>query len=402
MDVLCAAAEVNINVLHFVQDLADGRAKEYGDDDRLRHRPSCEGTIDQVPSSCLDARGNSTSPKKGTQVVMPVGDSRTGDKNDGKGAASTLGHQARTPITLNILGMQPNFKEVATTDLSPITPGLTLAMPTTPSKLKVTFMNWETPGKKLYTPESVRTQSLIEDESIPNTPVSIDSSCSNVGSHKSRSSSPNERPQTAPITSIALGPTLEEGQTKSNHGRSSTAPTAASALGTMVSVAVSTPMEEKLQSLLSPSGVGQKCLDDGLEGAKSRKAESRCTHYTHSVAALSGWEGGGRGSQLPPSTVYLPSFVSLPPVLDEGGEFKFNSRFELWPSEVCVAYTMNMSSIAIYGRTSGIQEAALNGWRGQEMSKHGLTQLAGFQLDQESGGKSYIQRRTDTVSVSLQ
>eukprot|EP00731_Ephydatia_muelleri_P024106 Em0016g377a len=377
MDILCAAAEVNIKVLHFVQDLADGRAKESYEFVRIKPHPSCESAASQrMPSGLEDDQGNGRSPKRETRFATPVGDSRMDD--DFKETSKILEHPPRTPITLNILGMQPNFKEGTTTDLSPMNPE---PMPATSSKLKVTFMNWETPGKaKPCTPaESMCTQSLIEDESIPNTPVSVDSSSTDVDLHKSHS--PSSRADPAPATSIAASITAR-------HGRSSAALTAGSYRGTVPSAAVSTPMEEKLQSLLSPSAVGPRGNeDDAAEGGKSRKGESRCTHYTHSVAALSGgWEGGGRGSQLPPSTVCAPSFVSLPQAFgseEEGGELRFNSRFESWPSEVCMTYTVNMASIAIYGQTSAIQDTALNGRRGQETAKHGLVQLARFQSDRD-------------------
>ena len=401
MDILCAAAEANIKVLHFVQDLADGRAKESCEHVRVKRHPSCESAASQtMPSSREDDQAHVRSLKKGTRFAATpsMGDSRMED--DFKETSRLLEHPPRTPITLNILGMQPNFNEGTTTDLNPE------PVPATSSKLKVTFMNWETPGKTkpCVTPaESMRTQSLIEDESIPNTPVSVDSSSTDVDRSQSSTAATDDDDPTAPATptravsSITPGPTTPIA--RAHRGSSSAALTAGSYLGTVASAAVSTPMEEKLQSLLSPSAFGPRDTEnDAEEGGKPRKGESRCTHYTHSVVALS--EGGGRGSQLPPSTVCAPSIVSLPQAFgsegeeEEGGELRFNSRFESWPIEVCMTYAVNMASITIYGQTSAIQDTALSGRHGQETSKHGLVQLAGFQSDrddQDVAGQDYIE-----------
>ena len=50
----------------------------------------------------------------------------------------------------------------------------------------------------------------------------------------------------------------------------------------------------------------------------THRADSRCTHYTHSTAAFS-WIGGGGvlGSQVPPSTVYQQSILSLSQALGQ-------------------------------------------------------------------------------------
>lgn len=370
MDILCAAAEVNIKVLRFVQDLADGRAKEYYEQHaKIKLHPSCEGRSSQAASS-LEAEGTRRNPKKGARFDTPARDSKM-KEDDFKETSKLLEQTHRIPVTLNILGMQPNFKEA---DLWPTNPEI---MTATPSKLKVTFVSEESPSVKPFTPESVRTQSLIENESIPNTPVSDVSSSTDVDLRKSRTPTVS-RDLTTNSLHVTSPPFVTWGHRR---GRSSATLTA----GTAASAALSTPTEEKLLSLLTPSALGPRDGEDPPESAKAKKGESRCTHYTHSIAALSGWggEGGGRGSEIPPSTVCAPSFVSLPQELGSD-ELAFNSRFESWPSEVCTAYTVNMASITIYGRTSAIQDAALTGRHASGVtSKHGLVQLAGFERHQD-------------------
>lgn len=164
-----------------------------------------------------------------------------------------------------------------------------------------------------------------------------------------------------------------------------------------------TPIEEKLEALESPLGqslnqvgpLGNSSLLPGLgfSGGVTRNVETRCTHYTHSSSALS---SGARvpGSHVPPSTVYQHSMYS-PLTIDveneeSGGlstrETVSHATFESWPSEIALAYTLNMGDVVIYGRTSQIQSTALEGRTNEErgMTGLGLKQLAGFSHSKNS------------------
>ncbi len=89
------------------------------------------------------------------------------------------------------------------------------------------------------------------------------------------------------------------------------------------------------------------------------RADTRCTHYTHSTAPLA--EGANMlGSQVQPSTVFRQSMLS--------GESSSPTQacnrmagFECWPGEVALTYTLCMASVCIYGKTSLICKTALEG-----------------------------------------
>lgn len=176
-----------------------------------------------------------------------------------------------------------------------------------------------------------------------------------------------------------------------------------------------TPIEEKLEALQSPLGesITQVELLDkqhqsqgynvpslGASGGNvtlfGRNVETRCTHYTHSSSALSGG-AGVPGSHIAPSTVYRHSVYS-PLTIDveneeSGGlssrETVSHATFENWPSEVALAYTLNMSDVVIYGRTSQIQSTALEGMSSREkgVGGLGLKQLAGFSHTKHSSSE---------------
>lgn len=94
--------------------------------------------------------------------------------------------------------------------------------------------------------------------------------------------------------------------------------------------------------------------------------ESRCTHYTHSTAPLS--EGANMlGSQVHPSTVLRHSMLSTDSSPSSQPSKKL-AQFECWPGEVALTYTICMASIAIYGKTSLIQQTALEGPRGKGLA----------------------------------
>lgn len=88
------------------------------------------------------------------------------------------------------------------------------------------------------------------------------------------------------------------------------------------------------------------------------------------------------GSQVPPSTIYKHSVYSIPLTIEsenrESAVFGNVPKFENWPSEVALAYTLNMASIVIYGRTSLIQKMALEGLDAKDARQCALLQLSEF------------------------
>jgi hypothetical protein len=123
------------------------------------------------------------------------------------------------------------------------------------------------------------------------------------------------------------------------------------------------------------------------------KPESQCTHYTHSTAPLA--EGANMlGSQVHPSTVLRQGMLSSSPAGDSQVSRKL-AHFEQWPWEVALTYTICMASITIYGRTSLIQQTALEGpktegltsstsTKGELVSRNlGLLELANFESGNE-------------------
>ncbi len=121
------------------------------------------------------------------------------------------------------------------------------------------------------------------------------------------------------------------------------------------------------------------------------RADSRCTHYTHSTAPLS-WIGGGvPGSQVPPSTVYQHSILSLSQSIGSVDESSSDGKidpynFNTWPLEVQLAYVLNAGEMVINGTDSSIQRMALLGPDNDSIaSQYTLAQLSGYESMVESG-----------------
>lgn len=137
-----------------------------------------------------------------------------------------------------------------------------------------------------------------------------------------------------------------------------------------------------------------KLVISGSEQSMNRP-ESQVTHFTHSTAPLA--EGAKMlGSQVHPSTVLHQSIFSNKSSRSSPSP-KELCRFEDWPLEVALSYTLCMGSICIYGKTSQIQQTALEGPCGnkakgsdtpqQHAEGMSLLELAGYGIRQENGNK---------------
>ncbi len=446
LDILCAASETNMSILNLVQSLAEGSCRPHNTSER-DHDQGTPGTVSgngSLPHSPAPPQLKATqlqdtslklpednlsplAPMKGTRFQLPV--SQKGSTAHSQMEKSERRSSNHHMVTLNILGMQPQFRDpypeqeaVLDDDLEDV--GLNFG---------VRFQDRVRAERTARSPvDSVGTQSLLENESIPDTLSSTASSNTIVDLGPTSSTSLEGFSQSKGFltgtsgfqteTPKPSGPLSSSELTtaKSGSGNSSgklkekriSLDDAASLLETRMSPVAVTPIEEKLEALQSPldeaidrvgllndrfeyvqSGEiqpGRQHLDfSGRSVALSlppRNTETRCTHYTHSSGALSGG-AGVPGSHVAPSTVYRHSVFSVPLTLDteDGGSTTGGnmSRFENWPSEVAVAYTLNLASIAIYGRTSLIQKTALQGKgsRGVKdaaMSAYGLLQLTEF------------------------
>jgi len=83
-----------------------------------------------------------------------------------------------------------------------------------------------------------------------------------------------------------------------------------------------------------------------------------------------------------------PSLLSSLALFGESVAFggRTASKFETWPSEVALAYVLNMAAVVIYGRTSRIQKFALEGGNMRERlgggaKEWGLLQLSEFESE---------------------
>ena len=131
-------------------------------------------------------------------------------------------------------------------------------------------------------------------------------------------------------------------------------------------------------------------------GQSMNRPESQVTHFTHSTAPLA--EGAKMlGSQVHPSTVLQQSIFSNKSSRSSPSS-KELFRFEDWPLEVALSYTLCMGSICIYGKTSQIHQTAMEGPCGNKakasdtpqqqsaegMRKYCLLELAEYGIGQNS------------------
>ena len=394
------------------------------------------------------------SPKKGTRFKLPASEADTvsySHNHTGSDAVTSDKHRSRVD-TLNVLGVQPNFREhypesVYTEIQSP--DNESAADDDYHTHLRVDIANTEhfqmkagmskaaaALSRHTADLESVATQSLVESELVPRT---VDSS--RASSHSQHLSgmggigSESTLGVLSPSHSLVItsSPWLKSSTSKnlewSNDDQRE---------GGSVGVIHHPPLGESdefhenkadKESMVGGSqGTGVVCETERKAGSTAaeslekvrllaiqdhirvlpvrqpsvsgrsvtlsqfgRNVETRCTHYTHSSSALTGG-AGVPGSHIAPSTVYRHSVYS-PLTIDvetEESGAALNSAatethcgFESWPSEVALAYTLNMCDVVLYGRTSHIQSMALDGVQGAagDGKGVGLRYLANFSLN---------------------
>ena len=440
VNILCTASETTLDILHLVQSLASGSVRRYYlDEDRGTSQSQLTSTSTR---ECQTKHSASLTPtenggrdtalqfKKGTRFTLPA----SPDPQDSKMPTSHV-RTKKSLKTLNVLGMQPDFSESLAGSL-----GQTLThsgtgendtVTTSPSKPNEEDTQGHQQDQSNCSDtllQSVRTQSLIENESIPETPPSQYSSNTTVlelGSSATLEATVSMSKSAgllASSNSYSKNLDLSISNVLSTAILSSNPSGDIPAIGEEPENSVSSiiPVQRKLASpvsgLLADYGQPTKHANEELptlhEVASSQSShqdtrikdtvpnqglESQYTHYTHSSAPLSGG-AGVPGSQAPPSTIYRRSTISTPVTelhnIHSTTVLGNTSRFENWPNEVALVYTLNMASIVIFGRSSFIQKVALEGFEEGSLSekdrgeapqhKYGLMQLVEFSEKNDS------------------
>ena len=347
------------------------------------------------------------------------------------GEKAIYSDNAKNLTTLNILGMQPTFLKP---DIESQFTSYTVMDKEESDGSDAEYDDEGSSTKRMQaiSPASVATQALIDTESIPDTPLSTHSS-ENASAHFLSTLDSFELSELKIASTIDgdYSGGLESQLAKDSSGLVEATETENSGSGklpqrkagiqkrvTLISLPqtpvssvtdtelISSDQESVKESVIDRIGL----LDDRFElisvlknqanehGPKSvtltlpspHRADSRCTHYTHSTAPFS-WVGGGvLGSQVPPSTVYQQSILSLSQSI--GSDEVSSSEkvvsvhcFNTWPMEVQLAYVLNMGDIVIGGADSNIQRMALLGPENDvTSSQYSLVKLSGFENSVES------------------
>ena len=443
VNILCTASETTLDVLHLVQSLASGSVRRYYlNEDRAGTSHSLQTSSSM--RECLTKHTTSLTPtenggqdtalqfKKGTRFTLPASDG----PQDGQIKMPHI-RTKKSLKTLNVLGMQPDFSEslagsqgqtltthsgTGENDTDTVT-----ASPSKPSEEDSQGHHQQEQSNCSDTLlQSVRTQSLIENESIPETPPSQYSSNTTVLGFGSSATLDATVSMSKSAGLLASSNSYSKNLDLSISNVFSTAILSSNPSGDITAIgeepdnsaASIIPVQRKLVSpvsgLLADYGQPSKPANEELptlhEVASSQTShqdtrikdavpnqglESQYTHYTHSSAPLSGG-AGVPGSQAPPSTIYRRSTISTPATelhnIHSTTVLGNASRFESWPSEVALVYTFNMASIVIFGRSSLIQKVALEGFEEGSLSekdqagghKCGLMQLVEFSGGNES------------------
>lgn len=402
MNILCNAAQININVLQLIQSLAAGNYEE-------------------ILPVVSDINEKDTSL---TSQSMHSTEKETNQQEDTNVSELMYSSRSRGVTTLNVLGMQPAFRE-------PFSPSVTH----TTEEEEYEEGNGEqddtvTPETAAFSPLSVGTQALLDTESIPDTLAYTHSTIEPSSPHLSalgtsdsfelstiKNSSTAEalsKPELPSDSSTAEDLSKQElllpdTSQMINDSITNLSDTTSQirvdfavdrkkkvTLGVAVSVLSTQDEEESVFDNEVASSVGSSIdriglLDDRFEFIRDNKKpsiksvtltlppprdiDSRCTHYTHSTAPFS-CGAGVLGSQVPPSTIYQQSVLSLPQTIDTTLSVSSTHKFTTWSNEIQFAYTLNMADIVILSRNSSIKQMALQG--ASDHFSYSLTQLADF------------------------
>ena len=423
MNILCNAALININVLQLIQSLAAGNYEEV-----------------LPPISDINEKDTSL-----TSQSMHSTEEKTNQQEDTKVTGLTYSSpRSRDVTTLNVLGMQPTFRE-----------------PFSPSATHTTVEEEYEEGDEeqdetvtretaAFSPLSVGTQALLDTESIPDTLAYTHSTIepssphlSALGTSDSFEHSTIKDSSTAEALSkpeLPSDSSTTEGLSRqdlllpdtSQTINDSTIPLYDTSLqiqgdfvvdkkkkvtlGVAVSVLSTQDEEESVFENEVASSVGSSIdriglLDDRFEFIRDNKkpsiksvtltlppprdTDSRCTHYTHSTAPFS-WGAGVLGSQVPPSTIYQQSVLSLPQTIDTNLSVRSTHNFTTWSNEIQFVYAMNMADIVILSRNSSIKRMALQGT--SDHFSYSLTQLADFgekKLSSNTNGMTLLERERE-------
>ena len=456
MSILCTTSELSLQVLNFVQSLAAG----------LNRRASLTENSSKSKSQGSQSQSQTDKDKMKLRFTIPNSmDLGCSTKAPLKASLQEMESSTRKMPTLNVLGMQPDFnipdgESVYTrTEFSPlINTGneeernlidFGLVSTEIASADYIRHMKERQPAflrKTSYTPDTIRTQSLIENESIPDPlPSALNSNTTVMD-------------MTGSITTVDLGESL--GKSAGHLLMSSNSKNLDSSVSNLVSPCVLPSgelenIEEQAVQLTSLSSDAKDLKfssislsdqtrskqdesfgDNPLTGSKERvkplqvkvvslpeepderNVFSRCTHYTHSTAPLAGG-ANMLGSLVHPSTVIRQSgLYSMTSVTTQEGQASTRSCFTLqslvfnsWPNEVVLAYVLGMASCTIYGRTSLIQWTAMQGFvqesevstnrssskRTNPRMKSGLLSLVEF----DEGGRSNDESMSSINSESM-
>jgi hypothetical protein len=373
--------------------------------------------------------------KKGTRFILPgatdTNAGSTGGQMTPDSPDTMPGKHRRHVDTLNVLGQQPGFREPYPESLCSEPPGAGLeetssllralppARPSVASQERADLVSYEsldlagtTAGSRLDTHTQSHSQELgsgstLEKSSLSQSLIITSSPWLKSSTSKNIEWSPDVTQWDTPLLQGAHR-LAEESKSVVAYG---------SPIGDKLDGLAST-LGESLSSVLGDQTPEPVSGQSVMLSAFPRNVETRCTHYTHSSSALS--DGAGvPGSHVAPSTIYRQSVYSPQLTVDvgieesDGGETgekcggdvsggglvtvarAGRAGFVRWPSEVGLAYTLGMGEVVLYGRTSRIQSAALEGGTGERVL--GLRQLAEFSTNTHAS----LSKESGTCAVNI-
>ena len=451
MDVLCNAAKLSRNILLLVQSLAAGTTKNMNT--LIPEKQISRNKKDKMTTQ------PSLSHYKEDELTTTGSDGMSEFHLNGSGVVNmelfSQGKtvQARGVTTLNVLGMQPTFVEPPDSEYYT---GMEDNY-NEEEEEEDEEEEEEEDGSSRSGRFSVTTQALIDTESIPDTPLSthstednstpcfstldsLDLSTFKVSSTTDANFIVSGRFESQQVSIVKGSSTIHaENDSMDNVGLAISGGTTNShekqiegegkalqkrvTLGFAVNLPVTpdasvTPSDIDKSDIVSNSSIHESIdriglLDDRFEfikhkkhetGPKSvtlslppaRRPDSRCTHYTHSTAPTSRVGGGVLGSQVPPSTLYQQSILSLSQSIgsdftstDASAQNGINCFFNTWPMEIQLAYILNMADIVMYGCDSSIQKMALQGPdEDRTTGQYGIVNLTGYNGSLESKNTS--------------